>query len=174
MTQSRAEKFVQNGATVDLWSVGSDLRKERLFHNRVYWTKDIDFKIRFRHGQEKCGRLFVGWHNVGVFSVRLARRGEMFESVRGWWSRYNSTRLLYASTLLVSSYCNGVYKNCLDDRLDVKRVDDHGFFLRCFLEWEFVSFVLSCSAWPASRRYSRCVPDRCLRRHGCAWFVWRY
>lgn len=43
-----ADRDVSVAVTLHLWCNGSDLRKERLEDDHVYWTKAIDFKIWFR------------------------------------------------------------------------------------------------------------------------------
>lgn len=48
MTQLQANGVVLESVTIDLWAVGSDLQEEWFVESQAYWTKDIDFKIRFR------------------------------------------------------------------------------------------------------------------------------
>lgn len=76
----------------------------------------LQFEIRFRQHEEERRRCFAGWSNSAVFAVALARRAEVFLSVPGWWPLHDTTRLPYAPTPPVLSYCTSIHKNCQDDK----------------------------------------------------------
>lgn len=73
MTQLHGDAVNPEGASLNLWCDGFDLREDWFVDNQAYWEVDIDFEIRFRQLQEEWRRFFGGWHNIEVFSVPPAR-----------------------------------------------------------------------------------------------------
>lgn len=84
--------------------------------NHEYWASDTDFDTRLR--QRVAGKLalFVGWHNVEVYSIPPLRCGEVDVTVPDWWPRYKSSGLPYVPTPPVFAYCSELYKASGNDR----------------------------------------------------------
>lgn len=38
------------------------------------WVRNLAFERRLRHRREQVESVFVGWHNVEIFAVPIARR----------------------------------------------------------------------------------------------------
>lgn len=54
------------------------MREEWFVDSSMYWTRNIDFDVRFRQQQNEWHRLFVGWHKIDFFDESSARHAEVF------------------------------------------------------------------------------------------------
>lgn len=58
---------------VDWPRVVTDFEHIYLYNNCDGWMREFTFKRRFRHHQEQARLVFVGWNNVQILSVLIAR-----------------------------------------------------------------------------------------------------
>lgn len=52
-----------------------------------HWQRDVDFELHRRWRPQGDG-IFIGWHNLELFSLPLRDRVSSYVSVPSWWASY--------------------------------------------------------------------------------------